>query len=86
MARRLVWITMMIWTLALGASVVRAEEGQHQGRMHEACKADREKFCKDVKGGDHEAMRKCMHDHENELSEGCKQAREEMKKHEHKGG
>jgi len=54
--------------------------------MHEACKADREKFCKDVKGGDHEAMRKCMHDHENELSEGCKQAREEMKKHEHKGG
>jgi len=39
-------------------SVVRAEEGQHQGRMHEACKADREKFCKDVKGGDHEAIAK----------------------------
>ena len=32
------------------------------------------------------AVQMCMHDHENELSEGCKQAREEMKKHEHKGG
>jgi hypothetical protein len=36
--------------------------------------------------GDHEAVRKCMKEHEQDLSDACKQAREEMKKHEHKGG
>jgi hypothetical protein len=73
-------------SLTFGPTLARAEDGQgkHHGKMHEACKADMEKFCKDTKG-DHQAMRKCMHDHENDLSEGCKQAREEMKKYEQMG-
>jgi hypothetical protein len=87
MIRQLIGIAVMMSALALGAGVARAEtrneegQGHHHGKMHEACKADMEKFCKDTVG-DHQAMRKCMQAHENELSDGCKQAREEMKKHE----
>jgi len=45
----LVWITMMIWTLALGASVCAAEEEQHQGRMQRGMQGRQGEFCKDVK-------------------------------------
>lgn len=89
MIRQLFGIAVMMSALAVGAGVARAEtrneEGHHHGKMHEACRADMEKFCKDTMG-DHQAMRKCMQAHENELSDGCKQAGEEMKKHEQKGG
>jgi len=47
------------------------------------CKADREKFCKDVKKGDLKGMHACMKSHDAELSEACKshrsQAREKSK-------
>ena len=35
--------------------------------------------------GNHEAMRKCMQDHANDLSDACKKAREERKESEKKG-
>lgn len=41
--------------------------------LAEACKDDRKKFCKDVKGGHGEKLR-CLEEHEKELSEGCKAA------------
>ena len=84
MLRRLVWTSVVISSLVLGASVARAD-GEHHGKMHEACKADMEKFCKDTVG-DRKARRKCMQDHEKDLSEACKKAREERRGHEHKGG
>jgi hypothetical protein len=37
-----------------------------------ACKADEEKFCKDVKQGQGRIVR-CMKAHENELSQACKE-------------
>jgi hypothetical protein len=81
-----VWVTVMMFVLALGITASRAEEGQdhHHGKLYEACKADTEKFCKDTKG-DRGAMRKCMQDHEKDLSDGCKKAREEMKTHRRDG-
>ncbi|AFM13027.1 cysteine rich repeat-containing protein [Turneriella parva] len=36
------------------------------------CRADREKFCGNVIKGNHKGMWQCMKEHENELSEGCK--------------
>lgn len=36
------------------------------------CRADREKFCANVTKGDHKAMWQCMKEHENELSDACK--------------
>src|ERR1017187_7682510 len=60
----------MMSALTLGASAARADEGQrpHHGKMFGACKADVEKFCKDTMGN-HEAMRKCMQEHANDLSD-----------------
>ena len=86
MASRFAWFSLMISALALSVTA-RADEGQgqHHGKMREACKADVEKFCKDAKG-DRDAMRKCMQDHEKDLSDECKKAREEMKSHPHNSG
>lgn len=41
------------------------------GQAKEACAADKEKFCKDVKAGGG-AIVKCMKSHEAELSEACR--------------
>ena len=53
--------------------------------MFGPCKADMEKFCKDTMGN-HEALRKCMQDHANDLSDACKKAHEERKEHVQSGG
>ena len=42
------------------------------------CKADAEKFCKDVKPGEGRIM-KCLKEHDAELSETCKKSGEKMK-------
>ncbi|TBR26026.1 hypothetical protein EPO15_01060 [bacterium] len=47
----------------------------------EACKADKEKFCKDVKPGEGRIV-ECLKAHEAELSEGCRKTKGE--KHEKK--
>ncbi|HNA80140.1 MAG TPA: cysteine rich repeat-containing protein [Turneriella sp.] len=36
------------------------------------CRTDREKFCANVIKGNHKGMWQCMKEHENELSEPCK--------------
>ena len=43
------------------------------GGMKRACKADVEKLCADAKPGGGE-IPKCLHDHEADLSDTCKQA------------
>lgn len=56
----------------------------HFKGVKEACHGDAEKFCADVKHGEGRMM-KCMKEHHNELSNGCKQEVENMKaKHKHK--
>jgi len=59
---------MMIWTSGSCASVVRAEEGQHQGRMHEACQwpTGRSSARSVQRRRPRGHAKKCMHDHENE--------------------
>jgi hypothetical protein len=49
-------------------------------KNHEACKADREKFCKDVKPGGGKIM-ECMKAHKAELSKDCQAMHEKMKEH-----
>jgi len=46
-----------------------------EGGMKGACKADVEKLCPDAKPGGGE-IRKCLHDHEADLTDACKQAME----------
>ncbi len=46
--------------------------------VHEACKGDVEKFCKDVQPGGGR-IAKCLKEHQNDLSAGCKGKIAEMK-------
>lgn len=50
-----------------GLSVAHADEGKGRG----ACRADAEKFCKDVQPGEGR-MAQCLARHESELSESCR--------------
>lgn len=58
--------------LSLFVTTFAYAEGDHP------CKADREKFCKDVKAGGG-AIVKCLKGHEAELSAACKTSFEEKK-------
>ena len=64
-------------TLITLASAPAFAEGDH-ARAHEACKADVERFCKDVKPGGGAIIR-CLKQHESELSPQCKAVGAEMK-------
>lgn len=55
-----------------------AERKEKMDAAKEACKADKEKFCKGVEPGEGRLM-KCMKEHEAELSEGCRKVSGEMK-------
>lgn len=58
---------------------MRKEMGDDlMGGQHGACKADMEKFCKDVKPGEGRVM-ECMKSHKSELSKGCTEMHEKMK-------
>lgn len=46
--------------------------------IHEACHDDAEKFCGDVKKG-RGRMIKCMKEHKDEMSQGCKDEMAKMK-------
>jgi len=63
---------------------MRKEMGAEMKESTEACKADREKFCKDVKMGEGRIM-DCMMSHKEELSPACKEMHGKMKGH-RKGG
>jgi hypothetical protein len=57
-------------TVVMFLGVVSAAQSQEVGRKG-PCKADIEKFCKDVKPGQGRIV-KCLQAHENELSPACK--------------
>ena len=79
-----VWFWVLATALALSALRVMAEpvEGAggkaENGKSVAACRADLDKFCKDVKPGGGRLI-KCLKEHAAELSSGCKAAREEKK-------
>lgn len=54
------------------------ERKQEMKAAHDACKADLEKFCGDIKPGKGRKI-KCLKKHEAELSAECKTARESLK-------
>ena len=58
---------------ALLSFSAQAEQMGQRGHGSTACKADIEKFCKDVKPGGG-AIMKCLKEHQAELSEPCKDA------------
>ena len=70
---------------ALAAALAVSPAAAYGGGGHSACRADVEKLCPDAKPGDHGAMRTCLHDHEADLSDGCKQAMAHWKGHHHHG-
>jgi hypothetical protein len=73
---------MKSWWIALGCAfalgVAQAQdapppEGGKGGGAREACKPDAEKFCSDVKPGGGRII-SCMRQHQDELSQACKDA------------
>jgi len=73
--RQLKWLGGMIGA-CFSLGVAAAALAETAERPHAACKADREKFCKDVKPGEGR-MRDCIMSHKDELSDGCKAAHKE---------
>ncbi len=65
---------LMLGGLACGLIAAPSARAEGDG----PCKADMEKFCKDVKAGEGRIM-KCMKEHEAELSEACKKKAGEKK-------
>jgi hypothetical protein len=51
-----------------------------EGGGHGACRADIEKLCPNAKRGDG-SIRECMRDHQDELSDACKQAIARRREH-----
>lgn len=51
-------------------------------KVREACRADVDRLCKDVKPG-HGQIRECLKAHAAELSDGCKAAINEAREHHH---
>jgi hypothetical protein len=54
------------------------EAKEKAGAFMEACKADMDKLCPDVKGGPGEKLR-CLKEHDKDLSEACKAGKDKMK-------
>jgi hypothetical protein len=67
---------------AQGEKMKERRKEMHAGM--EACKADKEKFCKDVEMGGGK-MKECMKSHEAELSAGCRDMMAKMREHHGKG-
>ena len=63
---------------ALLSFSAQAEQMEQRGHGSTACKADIEKFCKDVKPGGG-AIMKCLKEHDAELSAECKDRESAMK-------
>ncbi len=62
------------------------KDGKHMGKHMkgmDACKDDVKQFCADAKG--HKAIHECLEKNEDSLSQGCKDARAKMMKHEKHG-
>jgi hypothetical protein len=81
-------LTTFVRTAAFGVSVALSSMALAQGapppstpspgagpkaKVHHACRADRERLCKDVKPGDGR-IRECLKAHQAQLSDTCKSA------------
>jgi hypothetical protein len=66
------YVPLLAALIAVSSPPVLAQDGQGAGK---ACKADREKFCADLKPGDGK-LNACMKQHEAELSPECAAARQ----------
>lgn len=51
----------------------RKQAAEKREEIHQVCKADAEKLCKNVEPGKGRVMR-CLHEHEKELSEDCRES------------
>jgi hypothetical protein len=71
---KLAALFLVVAAAAPAVSYANDEHMEHSG----ACKADREKFCKDVKPGEGRIV-KCMKEHEADLSPECKEKMSEAK-------
>jgi Cysteine rich repeat len=73
--------------LAQGAPATPSpEEGRGDfAKVREACHADVERLCKDVKPGRGQ-IHECLKAHEADLSDGCKAAIKEAREHHHPHG
>ena len=80
-------ITVPSLGLAQGAPPAPPPEGGRGefAKVREACRADVERLCKDVKPG-HGEIRECLKAHEADLSDGCKAAIQEAREHHHPHG
>jgi hypothetical protein len=90
----LVLAAAFVFSTIFSTGLVLADDSAHSGATnsgnsatHEPmaggpCKADAEKFCKDVKPGGGRIIR-CLKDHKDQLSAECKAKGEEMKEHFH---
>ena len=58
------------------------DKGGDFAKVREACHADVERLCKDIKPGDGR-LRECLRSHHDELSDGCKGAITEARQHRH---
>jgi len=67
-----------VLSMALAPSAASAAHGAGKA----ACRADVEKLCPDAKPGGGE-IRKCLHEHKDELSDACKQAMAHRREHRH---
>ena len=60
-----------------------ADQGRGDAaKVHVACAADAERFCKDAKAG-RGHVRECLTVHEADLSDGCRAALAEAREHRH---
>jgi hypothetical protein len=89
-------VTQLLRTAAFGVAIVLPSlvlaqgapppsEGGRRGefaKVREACRADVERLCKDVKPGDGR-IRECLKAHKADLSDGCTAAIKEAREHQH---
>ena len=64
---KLLAVTVAVMSMACGAGIVYAGEGQSKA---DPCAADVQKFCKDVKRGEGRVLA-CLKSHHPDLSEAC---------------
>ena len=85
--RNAVNTTIVIAVVAIFGMGPLASPAGAYGGGRAACRADVEKLCPDAKPGDG-SVRTCLHDHEADLSDGCKQAIAHRREHggHHRGG
>lgn len=82
-------VTMTLPAIALAQGTPPAppanDKGGELAKVREACRADVERLCKDIKPGGGR-VHECLRTHHDELSDGCKGAIKEARQHRHGHG